>query len=245
MATTATEIANFALGVLGSKRISDIEDGTSKNARIAKLHYARARQATLRRGKWNFATRRKTLTAHADAPVYGYTYQFPLPEDYLRMMVINEVSTWESQRADWFEIENGQDKNAVDIGPCLLINADSVRIRYIGDVTDTNAFDALFVEALTTYLAAKMARAITGSDKREAALLAQFEQMDLPTAQQVDGSETRGNENPPLIEALANSFFVQARSATSGVETPEPAGPTPAPLTVNPALDEVDVSGTW
>lgn len=224
MAQTATDIANLALATLGAKRITDIDDDTQKSARISKLHYEQAREEVLRSGHWNWAMKRATLTQHTDAPVYGYNYQYPLPGDFVRLSSVNEVSIWNSQVADWFDIESGQDSGGGDIGPVLLTNQDNIRIKYISDVTDTVRFDALFVRALFTLLASKMARAITGSDSREERLRGQYEQLDLPTAQQVDGSETRGGVNPPIIDAMSRSYFVRARGNYGLDATPD--GPT-------------------
>ncbi|MEK9765085.1 MAG: Hpt domain-containing protein, partial [Thalassolituus sp.] len=42
---------------------------------------------------------------------------------------VNEISLWESQRADWFEIEQGRDSGGDPIGRVLLTNALTIRIR--------------------------------------------------------------------------------------------------------------------
>lgn len=245
MATSKTDIANFALSSLSAKKISDIADSTVKNARVMTLHYDQCRKEILRLGRWNFATRRKALSAHADAPPFGYDYQYPLPVDFVRLMNVNEVSTWESANADWFDIEDGQTSSGESIGSCLLVNIDSVRIRYIADVEDATQFDPLFIRAFRTLLAASACRQITGSDRKEAELLAQFDEVMMPMAQQVDGAETRSGEHPPLLKALRDSFFVRARRAGAGVEYPEPVPPTVTTAFPNPNLDEVDVSGDW
>lgn len=224
MAATATEIANYSLAVLGAKRISDITDDTIKSARIMNLHYAQARQEVIRAGKWNFAIQRKTLSQHADAPEYGYAYQYSLPADFMRLDRVNEVSIWDTQRSDWFEIENGLDSGDNSIGPVLLTNATNIRIRYVADITDTQRFDPLFTQALTVLLAAKGARAITGSERKEQELRNQYEAIDLPHAQQVDGAETMSGENPPIIDAISRSFLVKSRGS-SGLDY-LPDGPT-------------------
>ena len=221
MADSSTNIANFALAVLGSKRIQDIEDGTNKNARIAFLHYDQAREAVLRRHRWNFALRRKTLSQLATTPVYGYSFQYGMPADFSRLAEVNETSVWETGSADWFELEGDNDNGLV-----LLTNASNIRVRYVANITVVNRFDALFVEALTILLASKMARAITGSDKRELELRKQYEGMDLPTAQFVDGAETNSGENPPIYKALTQSGLVRARRSYGTFFGPRVTQPT-------------------
>lgn len=224
MAASSTTIANYALGILGSKRISDINDTTNKNARFTLLHYDQARREALRAHRWNFACRRVTLSQHADPPNWGYSYQYPLPADFIRLDQVNEVDAWSNQRADWFEIESGLDANDNPIGTVLLIESSAVRIRYVADIEDVSRFDPLFTQALSVLLASKCARAITGSDSREGELRQQYEQIDLPAAMQADSAETNSGENPPIIEAISRSFFVRARSQGSW-DLPTPLAP--------------------
>ena len=215
MASSSTDIANYALAKLGSKRIQDINDSNSKGARLALLHYDQARKSLLRRHRWNFATLRAALTQDADAPAWGYKYQYAVPADFIRLMVVNNQDVWESGRADWFELEGS------DTGRRILINSESVRIKYVGDVNNTNHFDDLFIEALSLFLAAKMARAMTGSDRKEQLLLEELEGTVLPDAMQTNASEAHIGENPPVIDAIQNSYLVRARGSRHADEWPE------------------------
>lgn len=224
MPTSSTTIANYALGILGSKRISDINDEDSKNARFCKLHYDQCRRELLRSHRWNFALRRATLSQHAAAPDWGFDYQYPLPSDFIRLDAVNEISIWATQKADWFEIESGMDASDNEIGTVLLINTDTVRIRYVADITDVTRFDPLFTRCISVLLASRCARALTGSDSRERELMEQYETIDLPNARQVDGAEVNSGENPPIIDAISRSFFVRAR-VSGGLDLPTPLGP--------------------
>lgn len=244
MATSKTSIANFALATLGSKRISDIGDTTSKNARLMSLHYDQARKECLRLHRWNWALHRAILSQHASSPSYGFSYQYPLPSDFIRLDTVNELSVWNDQKADWFQIEHGLDSSDNAIGRVLLTDADSIRIRYVADIQDVSQFDPLFVQALSTLLASKAARAITGSDSLEGQLRRQFEEFDLPTAQQVDGSETSSNENPPLIDALNRSYFAQSRGFV-GTSLAESLPPSTTANYPSPTNDEVNITGDW
>lgn len=211
-ALTETDIANFALGELGGKRIADLRDADSKNARVANLHYDQARKEVLRRHRWNFAMTRAELAQSSITPVWGWNYRFRLPSDHVRLAEVNHTDVWDyTQQAELFDIEGDND------GTYLMLNLDYAKIRYVSDITNPERFDALFTGALTALLAAKMARAITGDDKVAAQLREEYEKYFLPTAQHTDGVETRSNENSPLMDALRRSPSVRSRGGVPEV----------------------------
>lgn len=61
MATTAIEVCNNALTLIGSRRITSLSD-PSKEARACNDNYNICRKAVLRMHPWNFATKRVELT---------------------------------------------------------------------------------------------------------------------------------------------------------------------------------------
>lgn len=62
MATNSVEIANNALTVVGTRRITALSD-TSKEGRVCNDNYDISRKACLRLHPWNFAVKRVVLTA--------------------------------------------------------------------------------------------------------------------------------------------------------------------------------------
>ena len=143
MAVTVTSICNMALRQIGEKRISDISDLTDP-ARILTDVYEPVRNEVLESHPWNFSIIRVALVVLAGTPAFGYTYQFQLPADCLRVIRMSETDIE-------FKIE--QDR--------LLTNESSAKILYIKLVTDTSLYSATFVATLATRLAAEIAYPIT------------------------------------------------------------------------------------
>jgi len=109
------------------------------------------RDATLRAHPWNFATKRTTLAANPTAPVWKYDRSFTLPEDCLRVLIVNNPEKIP------YEIE-GRDI-VTDLGAPL-------ELKYTFRVTDANQMDALFREALAATLASEIAEQVTGSTRK-------------------------------------------------------------------------------
>lgn len=85
MATSQTDIVNFALGRLGStERIDNIND-SRQLAQDAKAAWAIIVPGELDY-PWNFAIRRAKLNAAAKEPIFGYARCFTLPADCLRWL---------------------------------------------------------------------------------------------------------------------------------------------------------------
>lgn len=170
MATSDTEIANFALGRLGDKQITSITDGTTL-ANICNLYYTNSRDALLRSHLWNFAIRRAALSQDTATPNHEYDYQYLLPTDCLRII----RTGWETEdhavgtAIYGFPGLMGTSSTTIpyrvesaDGGKRLLLcNEASVNIEYVAKITDVALFDPLFVEALALRLAMAMCMRIT------------------------------------------------------------------------------------
>ena len=133
-------ICNLALTKIGEDQIISLSEN-SKAGRLCNLHYSTSIDAVLRSHIWNFAIKRVELALSTTTPAYDYAYQFALPADYIRILETNLTNT-----AEW-KIENG----------FLLADSDSVKVRYLAQITNPNEFDALFIEAFSSRLAAELA----------------------------------------------------------------------------------------
>lgn len=142
-----TDICNLALLKLGEETIMDLNEN-SKSATVCRLFYADTRDSLLRSHPWNFAIKRVQLAKLLTTPVYGYDSEFQLPSDCLRVMYTDLLAGNE------FRIE----------GKKLLANTDSINIEYVSRVEDTTQFDALFVDALWTLLASRIAYNISDNN---------------------------------------------------------------------------------
>tara|TARA_R110000744_G_scaffold66596_4_gene136174 strand:+ start:12160 stop:12729 length:570 start_codon:yes stop_codon:yes gene_type:complete len=144
-----TDIANAALIQLGASTVENISTDTGVPATIINARFNMVKDTVLRSRNWNSATERKITTAETTAPAFGYNNQHVLPVDPWCLRVI-EVYDFRSH--EW-NVE----------GRRLLIDASSIKIRYIKRIVDTEEYDPMLVEAIAAYLAYAVALKITGS----------------------------------------------------------------------------------
>lgn len=153
----------------------------------------------MRAHRWNFAEEAAVLTALADAPAFGYAYQYQLPANFLRLLEVNGVEAGMADPVAW-RVR----------GERLLLNAREAKILYTKDTTNTALYDPLFVTALSYKLAAALALAITNSSGDRNNLLGLFE-ASMRDAGWVDAVENK----PRVIPPWQGSSAVMAR-LTSG-----------------------------
>jgi len=187
-------ICNLALGKVCEAQITSLEEA-SQPARLCKLFYAQTRDEVLQSALWNFATKRETLSRLADSPPFGWNYQYQLPSDYLAVIQLN---SWQAHEArDLYEIE----------GQRLLTDEEQAQLLYTARIEDSEIFPPLFVEALYTKLASKLADSLTGSASKAEGLLGEFKRLIEPLALKANAREGRGRRKLPYVE----SDFVRAR----------------------------------
>lgn len=193
---TSVEICNAALSRCGARRIVSLDE-SSEEARTCSLHYGPVRDALLRSHRWNFAKARQELARLADAPAFGWDFQYQLPSDWLRTLEFNGSETNDEQ-ADDYDIE----------GDKLLTDAETAEMVYIRRIEDEGLQDSLFNQALILRLGAAISRKITGSDGLGASLLEEAEKLAGPKARQVDANEPRARKRPwPMDSSFVTSRF--------------------------------------
>ncbi|AXK65951.1 hypothetical protein [Burkholderia sp. IDO3] len=160
-------IANRALTKLGSARITSLDED-SKAAAALNSMYDDVLDACLREHVWSFAKTRAQLAALADAPLFGFGYQYRLPADFIRLIQIGQFLIYpRTDTRGLFSIENGN----------LLTDLQApLAIRYAKRVTDPNAMDPLFREAFACRLAAEACETLTQSSTKRQAAWAEHEQ---------------------------------------------------------------------
>jgi hypothetical protein len=181
------EIVNNALSKLGEQPLLSFDDD-SEPARLATRTYADTRDDLLRTNPWNFATRRAQIAAETTAPVYEFARSYPVPSDFLKLIELDNPNRWP------FKLEEGR---------ILTDIASPINIRYIFRVTDADAMDVSFREALSARLAMDWAEplaATTTLTQQMAALARQ----KLSNALALDAQE-----DPP--EPLRSTSFIRAR----------------------------------
>ena len=146
------EIVNRALTKIGEARILSMSDDVEP-ARSADSLWDIVRDAELRIRRWKFSIKRDSLAALVDAPDWGFSYQYQLPSDCLRILQVNDIfpgvdlSDYRSTDAALWRVE-GQ-KILTDIGAPL-------KVRYIRREDDTGVWDSAFVEAFAFRLSAEL-----------------------------------------------------------------------------------------
>jgi hypothetical protein len=163
MAEDAVAIANLALDLIGSRFIASLDEGTKESKAITR-NYDSCRQAVLRDYPWNFATDRIILdTPDATPPAFGYTYRFALPLGFIRVHTVYDSSGCVLGPGT-YTLESGW----------LFTDHSVVWLRFVFDMDDTTRFDPLFDEALSAYLAWKIAYLVSASETRQKELYAAY-----------------------------------------------------------------------
>jgi len=177
VATSSVDICNSALYKLGAARINSLSDDT-KAAKICNDQYDRLRKEVLRSHPWNFAITWVTLALTVNNPIADeYSAEFLLPADVLRIL-----ETDITDNVGW-EVGNNVDGNKV-----IFCSSDSLKIKYIKDLTNTTRFAPDFEEALAFRMAADMAYALVQSQSVQQSMF-QYYNLALARAMSFDAQE--------------------------------------------------------
>jgi hypothetical protein len=190
---SVVDICNGALNQLGATTILSLTED-SKNARLCNARYTQVRDGIFRSHPWNCLQLRTSLAKDSTAPAWGFTAQFTLPADCLRLLYIIDY-----------------DSNYKVEGRKILSNTSTMKILYISRVTDPNQYDELLRETLSAALAADIAYGITSSNPVSEKMNTLF-QDKLRDARFVDATE--GQNNAPdlgMTDAIDASTFINAR----------------------------------
>jgi hypothetical protein len=185
MANSMVHICNKALAIIGDDRINSINED-SKRARLLKEIFACNRDSVLRLVPWNFAKVRTVLSPDSAAPAWGFTYQFTLPADCLRVL-----------RLDYDEYLYRVE------GRKILSDLSTINVLYISAVEDTEQFDSLFSDALAGSLAMDIAYPLTSNPAMVKVATNLYFQA-LAEASRINGMESRP-------EAIVSDTFTNVR----------------------------------
>lgn len=171
MAASDTAIVNLALQKLGtSERITGLSQDHPL-ARSANVCYTMLRDRELRANVWGFAKKRVALAPSAVAPISDFSYAFPLPSDYLRLLSPNVSGVWGTSArndVDW-TIESHQGVSAI-----VTNDGSILKIVYIARIVDPTQFDVMFDEAFACKIAWHLAEEVTQSNTKKAALFQEY-----------------------------------------------------------------------
>ncbi|WP_137972000.1 hypothetical protein [Pseudomonas sp. F(2018)] len=187
--TTAVSICSNALLMLGAQTINSFNDAANLDrAKLCANLYPTVRNDLLRSHPWNCAIKRMLLAPDSTPPAFGYSQQFQLPTDCLRVLEV----TAGGQQIDYL-LEGRQ----------IQADTTSLELRYVFLNTDENSWDESLVNLATLAMAARIAYAVTQSASMEQTRTQEF-QMALRVAKAVDGQE-----EPP--QTLGDERLLSAR----------------------------------
>lgn len=192
MATSDVSIANLALQKLGAARIEAL-DQDSPNARSINSCFEAVRQGELRKHDWAFAIARASIAADSDATLWGGLNRFLVPNDFIRLLLDDESGSV----VDW-RIEGKLDTDETAVRAIVTKDSSPLRIRYIADIEDPNAFDSLFVDSFACKLAMQTCKEITGSNALVAEIKVEYDRA-INEAKRI-GSIERAEQDPPEDE---------------------------------------------
>lgn len=191
MVSSVTQLCNLALAHLGEAPVASVNEDSAAG-RACLLHYGPTLSEVLRSHRWNFATARATLARIEADPPFGWTAQFQLPADCLRVLELN-WSDGGDVVSEPFAIE----------GDRLLSCGTEANVVYVRNVQDVSLFDPLFVRALALKLAAALSESIRGNTGKTAALLEEYGKLTAPQARRVDANEGRRRKGLLPMNSLA------------------------------------------
>lgn len=180
-------VSNLALTKIGvTTRLTDPAQDVHAAREIAVV-WDLTRRLVLRILRPSFAKTRAALSPSTTLPKYEWDRQFPLPDDYLRLIEKDDVQL----PTNSFAIE----------GRAILANTTGlVNIRYIRDVTDFNLWDDASIDAFAARLGFAVADPLSADKERKAAAWSEWTKAE-KTASGIDAVE-----NPPA-EQVESSWI--------------------------------------
>lgn len=190
---SVVDICNGALNQLGASTILTLTED-SKNARLCNARYTQVRDSLFRSHLWNCLTKRVELAKDTATPSWGFSYQFTLPADCLRVVTILNY--------DYdYKVE----------GRKILANHGTLKIQYISRVEDPNQYDELLRETISAALSADIAYAVTSSNPVASNMYKLF-QDKLREARFVDATEGQStNPDNGQSDVIGSSSFINSR----------------------------------
>lgn len=184
------DLCNEALGMIGAKSIAAIDDG-SINANHCLRLYPPLRDAILRSNHWTCAKKRAKLAQDATAPLYEFAFAYTLPTAPWCLKVIAYAGA-NTDTSTLIPVYDGQQirEGIYKIeGRKLLTNDAEVYIGFLARLENPDEWDALLYQVIVTWLAGKLAAAITKDIKFSTGLIEQAMNLYLPLATAVDGQQ--------------------------------------------------------
>lgn len=197
MAATNVEICSNALVLIGDKPIASFDSAQGPRADVANQLFPNLRDATLRMHPWNSCRTRVSLPALSTPPAYGWAYQYQLPADFLRVVLVGKQASDNIA----YEIENG----------LLLADITPLPLKYIYRNTNVAQYDALLTQTLIAHCAWAFAYPLTRSQALRDSMQ-KYLNDTLQKARTINGQEK-------YPEQLGDESLYRSRFTTTGGST--------------------------
>ena len=186
-------ICNGALNQLGATTILSLTED-SKNARLCNARFSEVRDAVFRSHVWGCLQVRLEIGLSTTTPAWGFKFKFNLPGDCIRLLRILDY-----------------DSNYKVEGRKILSNTSSMKILYVGRITDPNEYDELLRETLSSSLAADMAFSITSNNNTTQNMYELFKEK-LRDARFVDSTEGQNiDQDLGMTDVIDAGTFINSR----------------------------------
>lgn len=184
MAISKSDIINKALTLVGAGTVISIDDD-SENARVLNRTYEIALKSILSECKWNFATKRSTLSEVTNTLDWTYNTEsnvYQKPSDLIRIFDTNP------QRAIFREE-----------GDYIIADSSSFGIQYVYYHDVPSKYPGYFLDAFIDKLAGDIAYAIVNSASLAEKMLTKYENISLPKA--TSANSQTGTQQTPIDDA--------------------------------------------
>ena len=201
MAITAVQLANMAIGHVGSSQLIDLLTEKTTEAQQCNLYFDQAVETTLEDFNWPLATKYGALALVTDNSAvttpYDWVYGYRYPTDCIHVRrIVTALGRIDPNPPPWHP---GID----DQGRLIWTDVEDAIIEYTKRVIDVNLFSPLFVDVVAWRLAAYIAPALSKTPTMRATCLAIYEAM-MGKATVQAGNEQQQSEEP-------QSEFMRAR----------------------------------
>jgi hypothetical protein len=164
------DIMGIALVSLGQRSPTSPTEQT-KASQFANDRYESVRDMVLAAGTWNCASTRASLTLLATAPAFGFSNQFTLPADFLRLIRFQDEDLINIQYR--IEAKSNGDGTATRV---LLTDEGTANIKYVFRLTEVAKMDELLKNAIAMKLAYQITLALKGSMQQVAFFKREYEE---------------------------------------------------------------------
>jgi hypothetical protein len=167
---SAVKINNAALGLVGCRQIVSLDEGSTESAQCS-VYWPLTLEYVLERHPWKCVGKQATLTTTTTAPQFGYSYAYPLPADFVRMI----------------SMDDGDDKFHA-AGKVLHCDDSPAYIWYVPLEMDATKYDAMLAWALVLHQAYCLAFALRGDDDKAQLIFGHLEKFFYPIILHADAS---------------------------------------------------------